>query len=281
MSVEIPRPLARDYRDPHTRLGMDLTAATGAGAASFLVHECGFLRYENWNHRGILSPYWRLHHNFEPGNAVRSDGMEYALEPESMVIVPGGVTLDTLGRKTVPHLWIHFVPGQEFLLAVRRPVTLSVDAAIRETLGSLGGLFSAEESPERGRRMLHHSKALLHLAFARLDAELFRAFPDRLVRLLEYIEGHLGGDLSIAELTRLTGMSRHRMTEWFQRHTGQTPSRYIADLRLRTAMQRLAATDASIEQIAEDLGYANRYYFSRVFNRQLGCGPATFRRGQR
>lgn len=281
MASPSPRPLARDYRDPHTKLGIDLTAFSGVGASSFLLHECGFLHYENWNHRGILSPYWRLHHNFETGNAVRSDGAEFSLDPNSVVIIPGGVALDTLGRETVPHLWIHFVPSQEFMLAMHRPVSLAADRVMQETLRALRDDIESAPSAEPRRSLHHLAKALLHLAFAKLDPSSFQAYPDRLVRLLEHIEAHLSQTLSTPALARVAGMSRHRFTEWFQRHIGQTPSRYVADLRLRTAMQRLATTEASIEQVAEDLGYPNRYYFSRVFQKSLGCGPATFRRGQR
>ncbi|MCB1064686.1 MAG: helix-turn-helix transcriptional regulator [Verrucomicrobiae bacterium] len=280
MPQELSRQLSRDYRDPHTRLGIDLTPESGSGASSFLVQECGFRHYENWNHRGIRSPYWRLHHNFEAGNSVRSQGSEYALNPDVVVLIPGGVPLDTLGRKTVPHLWIHYLPSKEFLLAMRTPVVVPTDTATQAALTQLRNLFD-EGLIENSQRMHHLSKAVLHLVFARLDSEAFLAFPDRLLPILEHIDRHLGEDLSTPRLAKLNGMTRHRLTQLFQKHTGLSPSRYVADLRVRLAMQRLAATDESIEQIAEALGFPNRYYFSRVFQKQLGCGPATFRRGQR
>lgn len=286
MSIDTPRPLARDYRDPHTRLGIDLTSQESDGASSFLVHECGFRLYENWNHRDILSPYWRLHHNFAPGNAVRSGGREHPLDPHEILLTPGGVAIDTLGRKTLPHLWIHYIPSQEFLLALRHPMAITIDDSLGSSLACLRSeievsLPETEDPEDRNRRLHHLCKAILHLSFARLESGAFQAYPDQLIQLLEFLEENLASKLSTPTLCRISGVSRHRLTELFQHHLGQTPSRYIAELRLRTAMQRLAATDASIEQIAEDLGYPNRYYFSRVFQKRLGCGPASFRRGQR
>ena len=47
------------------------------------------------------------------------------------------------------------------------------------------------------------------------------------------------------------------------------------------AAQALLFTADSIETIAATSGFANRFYFSRVFTRQMGISPAAYRRAVR
>lgn len=275
--------LLRDYRDPHTGLGVDLTSLSAAGATSFLVHECGALDYSDWNHREIISPYWRLHHNLLDGNAIRCGKEEFPLRPDSAVLTPADARIDTLGRRTVPHLWIHYTPLQEFVLKLQQPVSIPVSAALMEILTSIRStLESAAHSDGNWRRQLHHyCKSALHLAFAALAPDAYRVFPRRVHHLLEHIERNLGSDLSVAALARLSGLSPDGFSRWFCRHLGETPNRYVASTRMRSAVKQLTLSDDSIEQVAEALGYPNRFYFSRVFKKHHGCGPATFRKGAR
>ena len=44
------------------------------------------------------------------------------------------------------------------------------------------------------------------------------------------------------------------------------------------AARALALTEKSIKQIALECGFTNRYYFTRVFTRRIGMGPAAYRR---
>ena len=57
-----------------------------------------------------------------------------------------------------------------------------------------------------------------------------------------------------------------------------TPQQYVARARVQRAARELSGTEDSIDQIAARLGFPNRNYFSRVFARQIGLPPATFRR---
>ncbi len=276
----------RDYRDPHTELGLDFAPFSASTSSSFLLHECGLRRYENWNHRGIRSPYWRVHYNYEPGNAIRvAEGRrrprEFPLEPDSLLLIPEDLSFDTIGRLAVPHLWIHFTPLQSFVLSVGEPVRVDATATLTGPLKLLRELYDDTPGTEGARRLLHLSKAVLHLAFAGLDTSAYQRYPARLYALLEWIEEELGTDLSTARLAQRAGLSQDRLSALFKKHLGQSPSRYITNVRLRHATRLLTLSDLSIEQIAEDIGYPNRYYFSRVFKKHLGCGPAAFRKGQR
>jgi AraC family transcriptional regulator of arabinose operon len=51
--------------------------------------------------------------------------------------------------------------------------------------------------------------------------------------------------------------------------------------RIRLAGEALALTDKTIDQIAVETGFPNRHYLSRMFARQVGCGPAEYRARQR
>lgn len=271
---------SRDYRSPFTRLGITFAEAEHGGAADFVVHECGFLRYAGWNHRGIRSPYWRLHHNSAPGNALRADGVTYPLEPRSVLVTPPGVTFDTIGRRAVPHLWVHFTPAQEFALSLKQPLPIRVTAGTRALLAACARARGSGEAPAGHRRLHHLCSALLHAVFAAMPVAHYHGYPPRILRLLEHIDRHPSADLSNPRLAALAGFGLRSFEKWFKGHVGQSPAAYVAAARIRLSCRQLALTDRPIDQIAESLGFPDRYYFSRAFRRQMGCGPATFRRGR-
>jgi len=63
----------------------------------------------------------------------------------------------------------------------------------------------------------------------------------------------------------------------FKQWTGQTPAQYILDTRVKAAAHELLFTDGSIDSIAEETGFRDRFYFSRVFKRRMGLAPAEYR----
>lgn len=63
---------------------------------------------------------------------------------------------------------------------------------------------------------------------------------------------------------------------------GTTPSAYILEQRLHRAADRLMARpDASITEIAFDLGFNDSAYFTRCFRQQFGAAPRDWRQGRR
>ena len=57
-----------------------------------------------------------------------------------------------------------------------------------------------------------------------------------------------------------------------------TPARYVQQVRLRKACQFLIESDGSIDQIAQALGFPDRFYFSRVFKKHTDNSPAQYRK---
>ena len=268
----MPRP--RDYRDPFTGVGLRLA---GDSAADFLIHEAGCLRYRDWNHRGIVSPYWRLHYNFSPGNSVVSEGTVYPLHPRVAVLTPAGVRIDTSGPRSLLHAWIHFTPTRGYRLPRSAPVSVPISMALRVLLRELAADFSSGRD-SHAERLHHLSQALLHGVFAGLEPGVYRSVPADLAGLLSRIEEHPEIDLTVTALARLVGRSRSRFAAWFKAAVDETPAEYVQRLRIRLAATRLGTTDESIEGIATQTGFANRHHFTRVFTLLMGIGPAAYRR---
>ncbi len=71
--------------------------------------------------------------------------------------------------------------------------------------------------------------------------------------------------------------SESRFIRRFREATGRTPARYVQERRLERASELLVSTDHSIDRIAELSGFANRYYFTRVFTQRMGLPPGRYR----
>jgi AraC-like DNA-binding protein len=269
------------YQSPFTRHGLRLGDAPRLGFTTFVIHECGWLpRGSDWNHPGVLSPFWRLYHNAAPGCSVRFARDTSPLQPDRLVLIPDATPFDCVCETRAPHFWLHFSPLQTVSTFPRQPTTLRLTPQLRALIESVIAARTAAESPLTRQHLYHLSAALLHATFAALEIPIAPEQPERLDQVLRFLHSQLAGDLSNAVLARRATMAESAFIRWFKQLAGTTPALYVQQARARHAAQLLALTDRSIEQIAADCGFPNRYYFTRVFRRHFACGPAECRRRQ-
>jgi AraC-like DNA-binding protein len=95
---------------------------------------------------------------------------------------------------------------------------------------------------------------------------------------VRYIEEHLGEPLCNSDLAALCHLCPGHFIRAFRHATGQAPAQYILERRVAVAAQCLALAGENIERVADQLGFANRFHFSRAFARLMGVPPAAYRR---
>jgi AraC family transcriptional regulator len=104
------------------------------------------------------------------------------------------------------------------------------------------------------------------------------AYAERFARVLDYIESHLGEELSVERLSREADLSKFHFHRQFSAYVGVSVSRYVQTLRLRRASRRLVfEPDSKIIDIALEAGFENPESFSRAFKREYGRTPSQFR----
>ena len=78
----------------------------------------------------------------------------------------------------------------------------------------------------------------------------------------------------IADLLHLSAEHFHRL---FRSRMGMTPLHYMLRLRMRQAQRMLADPARSVGEVAAGCGYADAFYFSRVFRQYFGRSPRQYR----
>ena len=77
-------------------------------------------------------------------------------------------------------------------------------------------------------------------------------------------------DHPYSSLAQRVGMSYSAFRRSFQKHTGFAPWKYV---RLTNARHRLSATDISLAELAEDLGFSSAFHLSTAFRQEFGMSP--------
>lgn len=101
--------------------------------------------------------------------------------------------------------------------------------------------------------------------------------PRRLAEVVDYIHAHLAGQVTLAELAAVAGVSESHFTRVFRASTGESPHRYVTQRRLEYARRQLTRTDRPIADIAAEAGFADQSHLTRTMRRYDGATPRTLR----
>jgi len=97
-------------------------------------------------------------------------------------------------------------------------------------------------------------------------------------RIDEFIQQQLGQCIRTSELASLLGLSASHFSHAFKQTTGLTPLNYVAARRVEAAGQRMLCSAHSLSDIALSHGFCDQSHFCRVFRRETGLSPQTWRR---
>ncbi len=95
------------------------------------------------------------------------------------------------------------------------------------------------------------------------------------------INQQLDSPPALAEMARLVGTHGKKLTAIFRRHLDMTVYAYIRAERLRKSQELLANSDASIQDIAELIGFRSGANFATAFRQRTGKTPSAFRNHSR
>lgn len=96
----------------------------------------------------------------------------------------------------------------------------------------------------------------------------------RLDRMLRYLEERLLEHPTRQQLAREFNLSPQQVNLLFRRNLGISPGEYVQRQLIRSARQLLRTGKLSVKETSARLGFANPFYFSRIFKKITGHAPS-------
>ena len=95
--------------------------------------------------------------------------------------------------------------------------------------------------------------------------------------VLAYIEQNYRSELTLSDLADRFYVSKEHLSRLFKKETGQNLFSYIIERKLLEGRRLLTETDSTLDDIAYSLGFSNGNYFSKVFKKNVGISPSSYR----
>ena len=241
-------------------------------------------------------------HNFYEILYIRRGNVQYLLgtnrygvQPGDVIFIPPQVSHRALlaNRENEPYeryvLWL----SREFVAMLRsvwpglrlngdRCRLLRMSAEHRDSIGRLfhrGISFAAEGRPGSELEVMGNTFQLL-VQLERLFSDDEITPPEREKRellddIVEYIELHLAGKITLEGTARHFLVSRSTVSHAFQQRLNVSFYRFVTQRRLLAARERILAGDA-MNSIAEQVGFSDYSAFYRAFKQEYGIAPRDY-----
>ncbi len=93
-----------------------------------------------------------------------------------------------------------------------------------------------------------------------------------------YMREHYMDETDFSKLSAKMGFSSAYLTKLFNKYIGDTPLKYLTDIRIHEAKHLLLNTTLPIREIGEKVGYPDQFHFSKTFRRLTGKNPTAYRK---
>ena len=207
-----------------------------------------------------------LSYRIAGSGAIRCGGKEYPLGVNDVLYMPAGLGYEAEYTDT-EIIVFHFIslnPGNEpEVYSVENPEQIykyfleALNLWNRRTAGSEAHIIS----------LFYKCLARFH------ENSLGAALPSDFVDAVSYINANFRNpSLRVSSICRYCAMSETTFRQLFKQYYSKTPVSYITDLRLENA-RNLIAAGVPVATAAEESGFADPKYFSRVVKLKYQCTP--------
>ena len=109
--------------------------------------------------------------------------------------------------------------------------------------------------------------------------KFYRQVKPAIIIVCDFLQAHCEENVSLAQLSQISGLSRFYLSRLFQREMGLSLNAYQLQVRIDRA-KKLLLDEIPIAQVASKTGFYDQSHFSRYFKRLVGTTPKNYQKEQ-
>jgi AraC family transcriptional regulator of arabinose operon len=233
---------------------------------------------------------WILNCTLDGAGLLRSPAGDFTAERGDLLLFPPVAPhlygyAPQAGRWT--HQWLYFFPKDAWLEWMGWPalpsgvlrLRLPSPKAFETASGLFGEAIALSESahPRKLELAMNRVEELLLRCEEFNPQRLAEGVDERIETSRRQLESSFAKRQSLEKLAKAAHLSKSRYSHLFKRQTGEAPMEFLEAVRIRRAKELLFISSKTLPEVAEDCGFGNVFYFSRVFKKREGLPPGAFR----
>ncbi len=262
-----------------------------------------------WNYANVISPYFRIYYIDEGAGFVLTAGDKCRLEPGFIYLIPSYTLCHLRCDDYLSQYFLHFFEESAAGISLFEYNRKIIKERARET-DTLNFRRLLEINRGRGINRSDNPKVYEKNAYYRDYQQLNKTvndatyletqgiilqfisrflgsqhykpdnappMPSKILEAISYIQLNLHDQLTVCHLAKRANLHEDYFSRLFMQFTGERPISYIHVKRIERAQYLMATTNMSYAQIADETGFANLPYFSKIFKRVTRLTPAAYK----
>jgi len=269
---------------------------------------CRYWLLDMWDCHDMVFPFWRIYWNKNEGGELSHQEDIFKMNPDYIYIiapftsfssrftkkhvydsgihVSGRHLTDSLEESdfennSLFHFFTHFNLGVPFDHVYPGIYKIELSNYLKEGLHYLTQKLKIEN---QNFNLTFNLKlqSFIKEAISNIGTELWKAIniDDRVLTVIRYIEINIDAKLSNTDLAEIVNMAPNSFARLFKEEMNITLHNFIQKRKIAKACDLFEHTDKTIEGVTFDLGFSDRYHFSRVFKSITGITPAVYKSGR-
>lgn len=265
---------------------------------------------EKWNYANVISPYFRIYYIDEGEGFVSSRQEKLKLEKGYLYIIPSFTLCHLRCNDYLSQYFLHFfeesaegISAFEYNRKIIKVPACKTDIINFKRLLEINpgrGINRSDNPKDYEKNAYYKSYQELNnnvsdsiyfetqgiilqfisrfLSSSRFKINNSNPIPSKILDAIRHIQLNLKKNITVAELAKRANLQHDYFSRIFLQSTGERPLNYIHEKRIERAQYLIATTSFSFSKIAEETGFENVPYFSKIFKKVTSLTPGEYKK---